>query len=175
YLEACAAISITKDFKAHFCGTQTQWSHLDDEFVDLLYQCFLVGAENRKKVPGDVEVRAPTLDMPLAEKTGKKASNVDEFERLHKRNKGKGVWCDTRLEKVMTSYKESIKVVDDVSLDSPDCVGLDSPSSGIPFDSEAWEKAIGDPKKNFYGHKITKDPEILHGHGTSSDSTLVNN
>ncbi|GKC49802.1 hypothetical protein Tco_1072547 [Tanacetum coccineum] len=41
YLEACAAISITKDFKAHFCGTQTQWSHLDDEFVDLLYQCFL--------------------------------------------------------------------------------------------------------------------------------------
>ncbi|GJR97529.1 hypothetical protein Tco_0269703 [Tanacetum coccineum] len=116
-------------------------------------------------------------------KTGKKASNVDEFERLHKRNKGKGVWCDTRLEKVMTSYKESIKAVDDVSLDSSnvaaldssDCVGLDSPSSGIPFDSEAWEKAIGDPKKNFYGHKITKDPEILHGHGTSSDSTLVNN
>nr|GEU76085.1 GRAS protein [Tanacetum cinerariifolium] len=41
YLEACAAISITKDFKAHFHGTQTQWSHLDDEFVDLLYQCFL--------------------------------------------------------------------------------------------------------------------------------------
>nr|GEY76351.1 retrovirus-related Pol polyprotein LINE-1 [Tanacetum cinerariifolium] len=41
YLEACAAISITKDFKAHFRGTQTQWSHLDDEFLDLLYQCFL--------------------------------------------------------------------------------------------------------------------------------------
>ena len=42
YLESCAAISITKDFKAHFRGTQTQWSQLDDDFVDLLYQCFLV-------------------------------------------------------------------------------------------------------------------------------------
>ncbi|GJW66151.1 hypothetical protein Tco_0118035 [Tanacetum coccineum] len=41
YLEACAAISIIKDFKAHFCGTQTEWSKLNDDFVDLLYQCFL--------------------------------------------------------------------------------------------------------------------------------------
>ncbi|GJR88212.1 hypothetical protein Tco_0212223 [Tanacetum coccineum] len=41
YLEACAAISITKDFKAYFRGTQPQWSNLDDDFVDLLYQCFL--------------------------------------------------------------------------------------------------------------------------------------
>ncbi|GJT06534.1 hypothetical protein Tco_0840996, partial [Tanacetum coccineum] len=67
YLEACAAISITKDFKAYFRGTQPQWSNLDDDFADLLYQCFLswikeewmrqskVGAENRKKVPRDVE------------------------------------------------------------------------------------------------------------------------
>ncbi|GKD20248.1 hypothetical protein Tco_1221951 [Tanacetum coccineum] len=192
YLEACAAISITKDFKAYFRGTQTQCSNLDDDFVDLLYQCFLdryqyeetvdpkdarkmnfrlefvnavadwdciieswikeewmkqskVGAENRKNVLRDVE----------GEKTGKKASKVDEFERLHNRNKDSS---------------------DVTALDSPDCVGLDSPSSGIPFDSEAWEKAIGDlKKKNFYGRKITQDPEILHGHGTSSDSTPVNN
>ncbi|GJU21081.1 hypothetical protein Tco_1154423 [Tanacetum coccineum] len=84
----------------------------------------------------------------------------------------------------MTTYKESIKAADGIGLDSTDaaaldsldCFGLDSPSFGIPFDSEAWEKAIGDPeKKNFYSHTITQDPEILHGHETSSDSTPVNN
>nr|GEU96923.1 reverse transcriptase domain, reverse transcriptase zinc-binding domain protein [Tanacetum cinerariifolium] len=83
----------------------------------------------------------------------------------------------------MTIFKESIKASDGVgldsidaaALDSPDCVGLDSPSLGIPFDFKAWEKAIGDPKKNFYGHTITQDPEILHGHETSSDSIQVNN
>nr|GEV61285.1 hypothetical protein [Tanacetum cinerariifolium] len=32
YLETCAPISITKDFKAHLCGTQTQWNLLDDDF-----------------------------------------------------------------------------------------------------------------------------------------------
>ncbi|GJZ38262.1 hypothetical protein Tco_0584453 [Tanacetum coccineum] len=41
YPETCAPISITKDFKAHFCGTQTQWSLLDDDFVDLLHLCYL--------------------------------------------------------------------------------------------------------------------------------------
>nr|GEZ65644.1 putative transposase-like protein [Tanacetum cinerariifolium] len=154
-----------------------------------------VDADNRKKVPGDVEgtssyirhtagsksFRSHTHEL---EKEGKKASKVVEFERLHKRNKGKGVWCDSRLEKIMTTYKESIKAVDDVglnssyiiALDSPDCVGLDSPFFGIPFESEAWEKVIGGPrKKSFYGHKITQDLEILHGHRISSDSTPVNN
>lgn len=123
------------------------------------------------------------VDMILQEKkTGKRTSKVDMFERLHKRNKGKGVWCDTRSEKVVTTYKESIQAVDGVGLDSADGVGLDTSgcvgldSSGIPFDSEAWEKAIGDPKKkNFYGHWITQDPEILHGHGTLSYSTPVDN
>ncbi|PWA54345.1 hypothetical protein CTI12_AA436550 [Artemisia annua] len=108
-------------------------------------------------------------------KTGKRASKVDMFESLHKRNKGKGVWCDTRSEKVVTTYKESVQAVDGVGLDSSDGVGLHSPP-GIPFDSEAWEKAIGDPKKkNFYGHGNNQDLEILHGHGTKSYSTLVDN
>nr|GFC63924.1 hypothetical protein [Tanacetum cinerariifolium] len=36
-----STISITKDFKAHFRGTPTHSSNLDDDFVDCLYQCFL--------------------------------------------------------------------------------------------------------------------------------------
>ena len=105
------------------------------------------------------------------------------FEKLHKRNKGKGVWCDTRSEKVVTTYKRSIKAADGVdldsskgsSLDSPDGVLLESPSD-IPFNSEAWEKSVGDPKKkNFYGHGLTQDPKIFHGNGISVDSTPVNN
>nr|GEX21585.1 reverse transcriptase domain, reverse transcriptase zinc-binding domain protein [Tanacetum cinerariifolium] len=89
------------------------------------------------------------------------------FERLHKINKGKGIWCETRSEKVVTSYKESIEAADG------DSVGLDSPSH-IPFNSKSWEKAIGDPK-NFYSHEITQGPKILDCHGTSFDSTPVNN
>ncbi|GJW35998.1 hypothetical protein Tco_0058918 [Tanacetum coccineum] len=74
---------------------------------------------------------------------------------------------DEKSEKVLTSYKESIEAADG------DSVGLDSPSH-MPFNSKAWEKAIGDPK-NFHGHGITQGPEILDCHGTSFDSSPVNN
>ncbi|GJY17549.1 reverse transcriptase domain, reverse transcriptase zinc-binding domain protein [Tanacetum coccineum] len=99
------------------------------------------------------------------------------FEILHRRNKGKGDWCDTRSEKVMTTYNESIKVVDGgVNLVAGvDGVGVGSPSD-VSFNPKAWEKAIGDPKKkNFYGHGITQDQKNLHGQGTSYDSTPINN
>nr|GEY98273.1 EGF domain-specific O-linked N-acetylglucosamine transferase-like [Tanacetum cinerariifolium] len=199
-------VVLTKSLKrTREVKNKADWTDFRPEFVNVVadWDCIIeswmrqskVDADNRKKVPGDVEgtssyirhtsgsksFRSHTHEL---EKEGKKASKVVEFERLHKRNKGKGVWCDSRLEKIMTTYKESIKAVDDVglnssdiiALDSPDCVGLDSPVFGIPFESESWEKVNGGPKKkSFYGHKITQDPEILHGHRTSSDSTPVNN
>ncbi|GJZ12887.1 hypothetical protein Tco_0548117 [Tanacetum coccineum] len=75
------------------------------------------------------------------------------FGRLHKRNKGKGSWCDTWSEKVVTKCNLSIKTVDCVvdSAAGVDGVGVDSPSH-IPFDPKAWKKGIGDPKKKFYSH-----------------------
>ncbi|GJV82615.1 GRAS protein [Tanacetum coccineum] len=189
------------NFCLEFVNVAANWDVILESWMKLEWmKRSKVVAENRKSVPGDVEAttsyvrhttgsksfRAHThevvntlsnysLDGQLEKRTGKQASKVHMFERLHKRNKGKGVWCDTRSEKVVTSHKESIKAADGVDLDSPDGVDLDSPSD-IPFNSKAWEKAIGDPKKkNYYGHGITQDPKILHGHGTSVDSTPVNN
>ena len=98
-------------------------------------------------------------------RTAKRASKVHIFERLHKRNKGKCIWCDTRSEKVVTTYKESIKAADGIFLDSSDGVGLDSPDPEI---LRSWNLS---KKKNFYGHGITQDPKILYGQGTSLDST----
>nr|GEU41748.1 reverse transcriptase domain, reverse transcriptase zinc-binding domain protein [Tanacetum cinerariifolium] len=66
------------------------------------------------------------------------------FERLHKRIKGKGSWCDTVSKKVVKTYNESTKTADGVGADSEadvDGVGVDS-TSDIPFNPKAWENAI---------------------------------
>nr|GEU52364.1 GRAS protein [Tanacetum cinerariifolium] len=92
-----------KNFRPEFVNIEADLDGILDSWMkEECQRRSRTGAENKKKVHGDLE----------GEKKGKRASKVHMFEILHKRNKDKGDWCDTRSEKVMTTYNESIKVAD---------------------------------------------------------------
>ncbi|GJR21719.1 hypothetical protein Tco_0970246 [Tanacetum coccineum] len=228
YLEACAAILIMKDFKAHFRGTQTEWSKLDDAFVDLLYQCFL-DRYQYEEIMDPKEARKVWVRRAMERCRGTWAMVRIKCEK-NSRSSNKADWMNFRPEFVnvaadwdvileswmklewmrrskvgaenrksilgdvegTSSYvrhtagsksfrahtHEVLSTLSNYSLDGR----KEQESKHEKFiclrgcTRETKEKAIGDPKKkNYYGHRITQDLEILHGHGTLVDSTPVNN
>ncbi|GKC25648.1 hypothetical protein Tco_1027798, partial [Tanacetum coccineum] len=164
YLEACAAISIIKDFKAHFCGTQTEWSKLNDDFVDLLYQCFLDRYQYEETMDPK-EARKVWVRRAMERCRGTWAMVRIKCEKKS-RSSNKADWMNFCPEfvNVVTNWRKEQESKHEKFICLRGCI------------RKTKENSIGDPKKkNYYGYGITQDPEILHGHGTSVDSTPVNN
>ena len=83
---------------------------------------------------------------------GIEMTEIELFEKLHKKDKGKGDWCDLRAERAATKYCEIVKKKNDVD----DLVG-------IPFDGEAWVEATGFTKNNNgYGFGLTKQADRIY-------------
>ena len=83
---------------------------------------------------------------------GIEMTEIELFEKLHKKDKGKGDWCDLRAERAATKYCEIVKKKNDVD----DLVD-------IPFDGEAWVEATGFTKNsNGYGFGLTKQADRIY-------------
>ncbi|GKB43961.1 hypothetical protein Tco_0888903, partial [Tanacetum coccineum] len=63
----------------------------------------------------------------LETELGTRLTDIEFFEKLHKKDQGKGEWCDLRAEKAATKYRDIVKKKN----------GVDDIAS-IPFDDEAW-------------------------------------
>nr|GEV60305.1 hypothetical protein [Tanacetum cinerariifolium] len=172
YLELEVVRAITKDFKALFYGEVTQWHKLDKDLVEIFYKSFQDGYQyednvdpetaGHKKVPGDEEgsyVRhtegCVSFELHCTRwetELGIQMTDIEFFEKLHKKDKGKGTWCDLRVERAAAKYREIVMKKNGVD----DLVD-------IPFDDEAWAEATCFTKKNNkgYGFGLTKQAERI--------------
>nr|GEV82938.1 hypothetical protein [Tanacetum cinerariifolium] len=169
------------DWRAHRPGVvhQRYWEGiLDSWMTEEWMRLSLSGTANRKKVPGENEggcmyvrhtggsvnfgIHCQRLETIL----GKRPNQIQLFERVHKKAKGKVEWCDSRAEKVARRYHEKIK---DKHVEEGDD-GEQSPV--IPFDGKEWLEVIGIlKKKQVYGFGLTEEAEnILHESGYSTSS-----
>ncbi|GJV66867.1 retrovirus-related pol polyprotein from transposon TNT 1-94 [Tanacetum coccineum] len=119
------------------------------------------GVANRKKVPGDedgsyvrhtggcvsFEIHRTRWETEL----GIEMTDIEFFEKLHKKDKGKGTWCDLRAERAAAKYREIVMKKN----------GADD-LADIPFDDEAWAEATCFTKNNKgYGFGLTKQAESI--------------
>ncbi|GKB93574.1 GRAS protein [Tanacetum coccineum] len=119
------------------------------------------GVANRKKVTGDedgsyvrhtggcvsFEIHRTRWETEL----GIEMTDIEFFEKLHKKDKGKGTWCDLRAERAAAKYREIVMKKN----------GADD-LADIPFDDEAWAEATCFTKNNKgYGFGLTKQAERI--------------
>ncbi|GJX00984.1 GRAS protein [Tanacetum coccineum] len=82
-------------------------------------KCSAAGVANRKKVPGDEEglyLRHTggcvslkyTVHAGYETELGIEMTDIEFFEKLHKKDKGKGTWCDLRAERAAAKYREIV-------------------------------------------------------------------
>ncbi|GKB91455.1 hypothetical protein Tco_0963727, partial [Tanacetum coccineum] len=78
-------------------------------------------------------------------------TDIEFFEKLHKKDKGKGEWGDLRAKRAATKYRDIVKKKN----------GVDDIVS-IPFDDEAWAEATYFTKNNKgYGFGLTKQAQRI--------------
>nr|GEU35720.1 ribonuclease H-like domain-containing protein [Tanacetum cinerariifolium] len=114
-----------------------------------------------KKVPGDEEgsfVRhtrgCASFEMHCTRwetELGTTLTDIKFFKKLHKKDQGKGEWCDLGAEGVATKYRDIVKKKN----------GVDDIVS-IPFDDEAWAEATYFTKNiKGYGSGFTKQAQRI--------------